>query len=105
MKLPKINIKEIFIGFILSLLGLGILGFALRAYQKIQSGHGLDYYTSGRGYHFNYIGVFILFLTIPLVLIIGWLFGKYLTWRDKKLERQLIENRLSKAKSKRKRKS
>ncbi len=65
MKWTKINNKKIFIG--------------------------LDYYTSGRGYRLNHIGALILFAFIPLALAGGWLVGKYLTWREKKMKKILLK--------------
>lgn len=82
---------------------LGFIGFIVRSYLKIKAGHGLDYYISGAGYKLNYIGVLTLFALIPIVLGGGWILGKYLQWRDNRIEEQLIEKRLSKTSKRRKR--
>ncbi len=106
MKWKKINFQKIFNGFMFIMVAVGIIGFALFAYHKVRTGHGLDYYVSGKGYLLNYIGVLTLLALIPVTMCVGWLFGKYLTWRNmklkKQLKKQLIEKRILKNKSKRK---
>lgn len=59
----------IVVGGLLSILGL--IAFAIRAVQKVQAGHGLDYYFTGWGVQLNYIGVLIVFALIPVALLIG----------------------------------
>jgi membrane-bound ClpP family serine protease len=100
MKWQRPKIKSIFNGIIGCLAVLGIIGFIIRLYLKVKTGHGLDYYISGTGYKLNYIGVLTLFALLPLVLGGGWLFGKYLTWRDKRLDVKYIEQRLKKRRKK-----
>ena len=76
---------------------MGILGWALHAFLKVQAGEGLDYYISGKGIQFSYIGVLILFLVIPVALAGGWLVGKILVWREGTLKkREIAERRLAK---------
>ena len=46
--------------------------FAIRVIDKVRSGHGLDYYFTGEGVRFNYVGALILLVIIPIALLIGW---------------------------------
>ena len=48
------------------------ISFVLRVVNKVSSGHGLDYYFTGRGVQFNYIGALILLIVIPVALAVGW---------------------------------
>lgn len=52
---------------------IGGVQFALKVIDKVRSGHGLDYYFTGWGVQFNYIGAFLLlFVIIPIALLIGY---------------------------------
>ena len=104
MKLTKKYIKGIGAGIGLALAVCALIGLLMRAYIKIKTGHGLDYYISGAGYKFNYIGFFTLFLVIPAAIAGGWAFTKYLKWRESTLERELIHKRLEKRSKRKKRK-
>jgi hypothetical protein len=84
------------------LAGLGILGFIVRLYLMVKAGEGLDYYISGAGYKLNYFGVLTLYTLLPIVMVVGWLLGKYLKWRDASIEEKFIEERLAKRLKKRK---
>jgi hypothetical protein len=97
MKLPKLKFKPIFYSVMGCFAGLGIIGFIARLYLKVKAGEGLDYYISGAGYKLNYIGALILFALLPIVMVGGWLIGKYLKWRDARMEKKLIEERLEKS--------
>lgn len=97
-KFSTLKLKEIFIGIMLCLLSFGVLGWALNAYLKVKDGQGLDYYISGTGYQFNYIGVLILFALIPIALGGGWIIGRFLIWRDEK--RQIAIRKLKWEKNK-----
>jgi hypothetical protein len=105
MKFPKFKFKSFFSGVMGCLIVLGIIGFILRLYLKVKAGEGLEYYISGTGYKLNYIGVLALFILLPFVMVGGWLVGKVLTWRDKKIEKKQIQQRIEKNRSKRKRKT
>jgi len=52
---------------------LALVGFVLHAVEKIRSGHGLDYYFTGFGVKFNYIGALVLLICIPVALLLGWM--------------------------------
>lgn len=91
MKFSRLNTKSLFQGIMGCLAGLGIIGFIIRLYMKVKAGEGLDYYISGTGYKLNYIGVLTLVALIPFIMGGGWLLGKFMTWRDKRLEQKLIE--------------
>ncbi len=69
-----------------SLLFLGVVGFILFAYQKVQSGHGIEYYRTGRGDQMSYIGALITFGLIPGALFFGWLGNKIYGLRKKQLK-------------------
>ena len=69
--------KSRFFSLIVLLVGglliiLGGIGFVFRVVEKVQTGHGLDYYFTGWGVQFNYIGVLILLMLIPVILVVGW---------------------------------
>jgi nitric oxide reductase large subunit len=51
---------------------VALIGFILGALEKIRSGHGLDYYFTGFGAKFNYIGAIVLLVCIPIALLVGW---------------------------------
>lgn len=55
------------IGGILALLGCA--SFILHAVRKVQTGHGLEYYFTGMGVQFNYIGALI---ARPSGTFVGW---------------------------------
>ena len=61
---------------------LGLVGFAIRVYQKVSSGHGLDTYFTGWGVRMNYIGALIVLILIPLVLVVAWLINKIIERRE-----------------------
>ena len=69
------------IGLLLIL--IGFFGFCSRAIIKVLQGDGLDYYFTGFGYQFNYIGALILFSLIPLTLVIVLFVRRYQT-RDER---------------------
>jgi nitric oxide reductase large subunit len=54
------------IGTFLSL--LGFVGLVLFLFVKVISGNGLDYYFTGFGYKFSYLGALILISLIPLIM-------------------------------------
>ncbi len=62
---------------------LALVGFVLRAVEKIHSGHGLDYYFTGFGVKFNYIGALVLLICIPVALLFGWALNHWLS-RDER---------------------
>ena len=47
-------------------------GYVYRVVSKVKSGHGLDTYLTPEGAEFNYIGVLILLMLIPIALLLGW---------------------------------
>lgn len=57
------------VGGLLSILAL--IAFVIRAVQKVQTGHGLDYYFTGWGVQFNYIGALIVLALVPVTLLVG----------------------------------
>lgn len=57
------------IGGILALLAFA--SFILDAVRKVQTGHGLDYYFTGWGVQFNYIGGLIAFALALFALVVG----------------------------------
>ena len=58
---------------------LGLVGFVLDAIEKIRSGHGLDYYFTGYGVKFNYIGALVLLICIPVAMLLGWALNYWLS--------------------------
>ena len=58
------------IGGILVLLGFA--SFILDAARKVQTGHGLDYYFTGWGVQFNYIGALIAIALTLFALVVGY---------------------------------
>ncbi len=54
------------------LITCGSVAFVLRVLEKVRTGHGLDYYFTGWGVQFNYIGVMILLALVPVTLLAGW---------------------------------
>ncbi len=70
------NNKPRFIGPIVLIGGvlviLGLTAFVIRVMNKVRTGHGLDYYFTGLGVQFNYIGALILLGLVPICLLIGW---------------------------------
>lgn len=50
----------------------GFAAFVLRVVDKVRTGHGLDYYFTGWGVQFNYIGVLILLILAPIAMLVGW---------------------------------
>jgi hypothetical protein len=65
-------------GWVLWILALSSMGaLVLKLIYKIQSGQGLDYYISGKGYQFNAIGALTSIGAIMIALIVGWLFAKF----------------------------
>lgn len=57
------------IGGILTLLAFA--SFVLGAVRKVQTGHGMDYYFTGWGVQFNYIGALIVLALSIFALIVG----------------------------------
>ena len=55
---------------------IGIFGFTAFVINKVITGHGLDYYFTGFGYEFSYLGVLILIMLLPIlaliIFIISW---------------------------------
>jgi hypothetical protein len=62
---------------------LAVVGFVLHAIERILSGHGLDYYFTGYGVKFNYIGALVLLICIPVALLLGWTLNYWLS-RDER---------------------
>lgn len=56
---------------------LGFVSFVIFLINKVISGQGLDYYISGKGYEFNYLGALILVISFPLIGLSGWLISWY----------------------------
>lgn len=83
MSLKKSSAR--YVVFIVAGIGalLALVGFLLRVVEKIRSGHGLDYYFTGFGVRFNYIGVLVLFVCIPTALLLGWVLNYWLS-RDER---------------------
>jgi hypothetical protein len=70
----------------------GFVGFVAVLINKVLSGHGLDYYISGMGYEFNYLGVLILVVLIPFIMMAVW----FITWYQEKDERDFKQKYLKK---------
>jgi low affinity Fe/Cu permease len=74
------------VGGIFVIFGLG--GLVMRAIMKVQTGHGLDTYRTGRLVEFSYIGllasvgVAIVVLLIALLLRVFGLFDKWRFLRE-----------------------
>lgn len=62
---------------------LSLIGFVLRVWNKISTGHGLDYYKTYWGVEFSYTGVFVLMLLIPILCFIPVIYD-YLQQRAEK---------------------
>jgi nitric oxide reductase large subunit len=51
---------------------LAILSGVLHVVQKVISGHGLDYYFTGQGVKFNYVGALMTLAIAGVGLLIGF---------------------------------
>jgi O-antigen/teichoic acid export membrane protein len=71
------------------LIVVAAVGFGLRVYQKVSSGHGLDTYFTGWGVQMSYIGVFIVLLLIPIVLLVGWIINYFITKDERQLKKTI----------------
>jgi hypothetical protein len=87
--LKEPRLLKIAAAIVIPLAILGLVGFILRVYQKIVTGHGLETYTTGWGVQMNYIGVLITFILIPVVLIGGWLINYFITRDERQLRKQI----------------
>ncbi len=47
---------------------LGFVGFIAFLFEKVMAGEGLEYYFTGFGYQFSYLGALILVCLIPVIL-------------------------------------
>ncbi len=56
------------VGF--GLVALAIFSFILKVSAKVIDGEGLDYYLTGQGVPFNYIGALITIVVIIFILLI-----------------------------------
>jgi hypothetical protein len=82
-------VKTVFIfGTLLSL--IGFVGLVLFLFSKVISGEGLDYYFTGFGYKFSYLGALILVCLIPLIM--GGAIA--LQWWSEKDERDFINKHI-----------
>ncbi len=54
-----------------ALIGLGIVGFALRLSKHVASGRGTEIYTSGTGIHLSPIGVLVTFALLAVLAVVG----------------------------------
>jgi ClpX C4-type zinc finger len=72
-----------------------VIGFILHAIEKVRSGHGLDYYFTGLGVKFNYIGALALLVCIRVALLFGWLLNYWLS-RDERGFKERFGRRASK---------
>lgn len=77
----------------LTVVALGLIGFVLRVYHEISSGHGLDTYYTAKGIQVNYIGVGLLLILIPIVVIVGWLINLYITRDERQLKKEAERRR------------
>lgn len=59
------------------------IGFVLQVWNKISTGHGLDYYKTRWGVEFSYTGAFVLILLIPILCLIPVIYD-YLQQRAEK---------------------
>jgi len=66
-------------GVILALIGFA--SFVLHAAGKVQTGHGLDYYFTGYGVQFNYIGALIAIALAIFALVVGCGIGWWQKYR------------------------
>lgn len=57
--------------------------FLGRVLYKVLSGEGLSTYNSVSLVQWNYTSALILLLTIPMALLLGYLFSKYLSYRER----------------------
>jgi len=64
-------------GIVMVIVMFGFVSFVVFLINKVISGHGLDYYISGMGYEFNYLGVLILVFSSPLIGLVVWLISWY----------------------------
>ena len=79
-------VKTVFtIGTVLSLLGFA--GFVVYLFNKVISGEGLNYYFTGFGYKFSYLGALILVCLVPLIMGSAVVFQ----WWSEKDERDFIK--------------
>jgi hypothetical protein len=69
-KKKKINLVVVF-GIALSL--IAIIGFGVFALEVVGSGHGLGFYSGGRGLQMNYLGILILLGLIPVIIFVAWI--------------------------------
>ncbi len=67
------------------LIGSGVASFVLLLIAKMKTGHGLDYYITGKGVQFNYIGAFIAIIVSAVALLVSWLIRRFKNKRKAKL--------------------
>ncbi len=87
-KLPNRNVakakrRSLFFGLGMFLIFIAALSFIFRVFDKVLSDKGLDYYLTGHGVQFNYIGAMVLLLLLPLVIVVGLCF-RYWQLRDER---------------------
>ena len=97
-KFRKLTLKNIFWVISSILVVFAFSAFMAKAFLKIQSGHGLEYYLSGKGFQFNYLVAFLTLSLIPVFLSVGWIIGKILVWREKRIKKRMIQKKLNKRK-------
>lgn len=91
--MAKLKFKTIFNSVMGSLVFLCFVGFILLLIYKVISGHGLDYYRTGRGVEMNYIGVLIAIGIIPIVLLFAWLGNKIYIFKKKHFKPKYIKKK------------
>jgi hypothetical protein len=89
----------------LSILGglavaVGFTGFIIRVISKVTEGQGVEYYFTGEGVKFSYIGVLTVIVIIPVILVLSYLYRIYYKKKQQDLKSNFIARRKMKRKYK-----
>ena len=100
--LPKIKMNKLRTGIGkitgITFVSICFVLFSIRVIRKVTSGKGLDYYLTGSGIKFNYIGALVVIIILSVTLPVSFYYGKQ--WKKREKEKLAKSNLRKKNKNK-----